>query len=302
LPPPHSKAAAEKVYPKITILSSPDAKSKTVQQLDLKATQRDARRYTVLQKGLRVISPHDQEAQQEDDDDDSDAVSTYSSSPIVEPLSWTRLAYTSFIWWASAGEQRDGLSEEEEEHQIEQDTRLLTSVESLAHPHQSGSSLGRHSIQLDDTTQQQPPEIALVAYFRRLTTQIFVTLADAVARHDGECPEHSEVGEDGQYERDTTAAPYQDEPEDLARQSAQDDDDDDHSPLLSQNNHKPSNEDDDNGDDDPVTITTEDMTQIGLDIWSATDRIFVEELLRLWWGRAAYVDTARVRCCGISVL
>jgi hypothetical protein len=33
-------------------------------------------------------------------------------------------AYTSFIWWASAGENRDGLSEEEEEHQIEQDSRL----------------------------------------------------------------------------------------------------------------------------------------------------------------------------------
>jgi hypothetical protein len=34
---------------------------------------------------------------------------------------------------------------------------------------------------------QEPPEVALVAYFRRLTSQIFFTLAGAIARHDGDC-------------------------------------------------------------------------------------------------------------------
>jgi len=51
-----------------------------------------------------------------------------------------------------------------------------------------------------------------------------------------------------------------------------------------------------------VEITAEDMTQMGLDVWSAADRAFVEELLPLWWGRDAVVRGGRVECCGVRVL
>jgi len=54
--------------------------------------------------------------------------------------------------------------------------------------------------------------------------------------------------------------------------------------------------------EEPIAITVADMAEMGLDVWSATDRIFVEELVSLWWGRSAYVDSARIRCCGISIL
>ncbi|ODM16381.1 hypothetical protein SI65_08381 [Aspergillus cristatus] len=296
VPAPYTKNAAEKIYPKITV-QAPSKPGTASVQTELRATQRDARRYTRLRQGLRhlsrdensqVVDPNDDGASLNDAvDDNSDTASTFSSSPVVEPLSWAQLAYTSFIWWASAGEKREGLSEEEEEQQIEQDTRLLASVENLSHANQQPGD-----------TEQQPPEVALVAYFRRLTAQIFIILADVVARHDS----------DGQESVDDNSQPYRDEPDDegdenpsvtVARQSTQEGDDD-QSPLLQRGRNDKDGED--IYDPNAVMITTEDMTEMGLDVWSATDRVFAEELVRLWWSRQARVDSARVRCCGITIL
>lgn len=294
LPPLHSQHAAERVFPQISLIDHSSTKYNANQKVQLKATQRDARRYYMLRRGLRQFSS-DRSTSQETDDTDAD--STYSSSSIVEPLSWTRLAYTSFIWWASAGENRDGLSEEEEEQQIEQDARLLASVESLAYPGPNAS--GRRSAHSDDHS-QEPPEVALVAYFRRLTTQIFFTLAGAIARHDCEA-----TGEG--------YASYQDDPDNddtdmsLSMSRSLQGEDEDNTPLL-RHRSTPTPTGRRNGSapgptsEDPITITIADMAEMGLDVWSATDRIFVEELVSLWWGRPAHVDSARIRCCGISIL
>ncbi|KAJ5131465.1 Protein of unknown function DUF2347 [Penicillium bovifimosum] len=271
LPAPYAQHSAERTFPKITLVHHTGGKANQTQQIPLKATQRDARRYAMLRRGLRRFG-NDGPAPPESSTSDTD--STYSSSPVVEPLSWTRLAYTSFIWWASAGENREGLSEEEEEHQIEQDSRLLAS----------------------------PPEIALVAYFRRLTSQIFVTLAGAIARND--CVDDDAYNDDA----------YIDDPDDetdaslsMSRDSIHGDEGS--SPLLRQRSsasasarHGASAGHRDCSADDTVTITVADMAEMGLDVWSATDRVFVEELVSLWWGRGAKVDSARIRCCGISVL
>ncbi|PYI27022.1 hypothetical protein BP00DRAFT_429800 [Aspergillus indologenus CBS 114.80] len=302
LPPPHSRNAAEKVFPTVSIFHTQPAKGKTPHSVVLKATQRDARRYYTLRKGLRHVSQN--EDTRADTDDDSDAASTYSSSSIVEPLSWARLAYTSFIWWASAGEKRDGLSEEEEEeHQIEQDTRLLASVETLPSP--PLGSVGRRSIQPHESA-QQPPEIALVAYFRRLTTQIFVTLSDVIARHDSRNLPDDEDNDD--LLPDDDEPPYEDDEPDtdpdpalaIGRQSPQEDDF--RRPLLARQSSECASGSTQGEDPTPVKITSEDLTEMGLDVWSAADRVFVEELVMLWWGRKAYVDSARIRCCGISLL
>ncbi|KAJ6073622.1 uncharacterized protein N7446_001399 [Penicillium canescens] len=301
LPAPYTQHASERTFPKISLVHATGPKPNQSQQIPLKATQRDARRFSMLRRGIRQFSNRPT-SPDSDPEDSSDADSTYSSSPVVEPLSWTRLAYTSFIWWASAGENRDGLSEEEEEQQIEQDTRLLASVESLAHP-----SATRRSFNPEDPA-QQPAEVALVAYFRRLTSQIFVTLAGAIARND------SEVRGD-EVDASYNDAPYIEDPADddtdlslsISRQSIHGDDG--HSPLLrqrsgaytsSQAGSRAGYEDRDVAE--LVTINVADMAEMGLDVWSAADRIFVEELLSLWWGRAARVDSARIRCCGISVL
>ncbi|KAJ5188046.1 Protein of unknown function DUF2347 [Penicillium cf. griseofulvum] len=297
LPTPYSQQTAERAFPKISLVHSTGGKPNQAQQIQLKATQRDARRYAMLRRGLRQFS-NDRPTSPDQDQDRSDTDSTYSSSPVVEPLSWTRLAYTSFIWWASAGENRDGLSEEEEEQQIEQDSRLLASVESLAHPPYNPTS---NSSQPRNPEDQQPREVALVAYFRRLTSQIFVTLAGAIARYDNDV--------DGAY----NDAPYIDEDDDaeaslsMSRESFHGDDGS--SPLLRQRSSvsgSPSHGSRvghrDAGANDAVTITVADMAEMGLDVWSATDRVFVEELVSLWWGRSAKVDSARIRCCGISIL
>lgn len=292
LPPPYSQEGSERAFPKIALMDHSSTKHNSNQTIQLKATQRDARRYAMLRRGLRQFSSNRATSP---DTGDSDADSTYSSSPIVEPLSWTRLAYTSFMWWASAGENRDGLSKEEEEQQIEQDTRLLASVKSLAYP--TPNSNGRHSY-LEDQS-QEPPEVALVAYFRRLTTQIFYTLAGAVARHDS----------DGQSD---TYEPYSDDHVNdegdlsLSMSRSLHADDDDNAPLLRQRQQGIHSRRDDSvqgsGTEEPITITIADMVEMGLDVWSATDRIFVEDLVLLWWGRSAQVDSARIRCCGISIL
>lgn len=112
LPAPYSQQTAERAFPKISLVHNTGGKPNHTQQIELKATQRDSRRYAMLRRGLRQFS-NDRPTSLEQDPSDTD--STYSSSAVVEPISWTRLAYTSFIWWASAGENRDGLSEEEEE-------------------------------------------------------------------------------------------------------------------------------------------------------------------------------------------
>ncbi|KAI2755202.1 hypothetical protein DTO006G1_8430 [Penicillium roqueforti] len=299
LPTPYSQQTAERAFPKISLVHHTGGKPNQIQQIQLKATQRDARRYSMLRRGLRQFS-NDHPTSPEQDPSDTD--SAYSFSPIVEPVSWTRLAYTSFIWWASAGENREGLSEEEEEQQAEQDSRLLASIENIARPPYnppSHSDAPRNPLQEG----QEPLEVALVAYFRRLTSQIFVTLAGAIARYDSDF--------DGDAYND---APYIDDDDDIidaslsmSRQSIHGDEG--NSPLLRQRSsaggsasHGSRAGHRDSGAHETVTITVADMAEMGLDVWSVTDRVFVEELVSLWWGRGAKVDSARIRCCGISVL
>lgn len=291
--PPHSKSAANKAYPSLSV-PNPSKDKKSPQQTELKATQRDVRRYTTLRKGLRrVFKDGNPRSGDDGGDDNSDAASTFSTSPIVEPLSWTRLAYTSFIWWASAGEKRDGFSEEEEEeHEVEQDARLLASVDSLPSP-PSGSIRRRNQPQ----TSTQPLEIALVAYFRQLTTQIFATLSDLIARRDDQTDTHPE--------NDTN--PYTDEVDGVGgvngartTQEANANEEDESTPLL--DDSQPSHAGNESSGKDAITISAENMAEMGLDTWSTADRIFVEELVRTWWGRDAYVDSARIRCCGVAIL
>lgn len=51
-----------------------------------------------------------------------------------------------------------------------------------------------------------------------------------------------------------------------------------------------------------VVVEIDDMTRMGLDIWSVSDRAFVEELVEFYWGRRAVVRGGRVECCGVRVL
>lgn len=275
LPASYTKEAETKVYPKL-VESSPSL-ARSFPSIGLKATQRDARRYQALRAGLRSIrsSKPNPEPETVDDADvksvDSQASSTLSGTRVVEPTSWSLVAYTSIIWWASAGEKKSGPTEQQEAEE-EQDRELL-----MPEPDT-----------MQDSQQETSQEIALVSYFHRLTSLIFTTISDAISRQDGE-----EVRRDQNTDligfRDATeeAVVVDGEPADRLHDV---DEADDSQPLLGQ------------VQDDSIEITQADMTGMGLDIWSAADRIFVEELIKLWWGRKADVKGGQVECCGLRLL
>ncbi|PGH07182.1 hypothetical protein GX51_01969 [Blastomyces parvus] len=284
LPPTYSKHAPVKTYPSIALSTGRTANKQQQKPISIKATQRDARRYSTLKSGLRELSRRDSSSAM-DDEDASDSTSTFSSSSIVEPVSWPLLAYTSFLWWASAGEKREGASEGENE----EDSRLLL-VDNANTPFPTyPSSLSRRgSIALiDQSSSHQPREIALITYFRRLTTQIFTVMSDVIARQDGNTAVPESISDP---EGDGSNLDHDED-------SAIDTTDSPNEPLLPSSSYDHTLD-----EDDIIPIRSSDMTEMGLDTWSASDRAFVEELVQVWWGRKAQVQGARITCCGVRVL
>jgi hypothetical protein len=354
LPPPYSKNASSKVYPKISTPHPPPSNTKAARQpshspypsqYPVKATQRDARRYVTLRRGLRRLPRSDPLAASfpkisipkpssnnpsdtQNPPDDSDAISTTSSTTpsILEPLSWPLFAYNSFIWWASAGEARTDLEEESTN-----DTDLLfTDIDNLAitQPSAGIEAGGLNSASdLDVTTQQRSHstgrrsrgksisqvgfgkgapvrELALVAYFHRLTTLMFSSLAEVIAREDseeersggdvdGEVAEmeqqHDTPGHNGNAAKANGHKKSQDR---NGRRNA-DSDPSESEPLIG--------EDQGSEGDDEVIITAEDVSTMGLDVWSEADRCFIEDVAGIWFGRRAKVTGGRVECCGVRV-
>ena len=255
LPSSDSNQAREKVWPRIRIKRG----------LELKATQRDLRRYRMLRRGLRRYSIIHKEHSPnevfpntghletdelitplENTQETFDDASSTIDEKLIEPQSWSALAYSSFMWWALAGEKRTDL-EEEAEHDLTllRDPNYNHDILSNR-PRSSGMSPGGFG------TGDSPAslEMILIAYFHRLTTIILQTLAEVV--------EAAEVDEEQQSSK--------------AREQ-----------------------------DDTVFVTTDDMARMGLDIWSEGDRKFVKELVELYWGKRAKVQGARIECCGLRI-
>ena len=283
LPSTESLQANPKSHPKL-VPSSPEL-SRTFAKVGIRATQRDARQHLRLWSGLtHIASPKAHQEPTSGDEDDaaesvhSTALSTISHRSIVEPASWSLIAYTSLVWWASAGEKRLGLLEEEES-EVEHDAQLL--------------DLHEEDINLTK-------EVAIVAYFHRLTSTIFSTISDAIARTDRE-DYHDEEDEQSQAEPgannesaivDSTNGPEDEQPL-LSRTKAS---------ATSKNRETVAAEDSQEYESDPIEITEEDMRLMALDIWSARDREFMEDLIWLWWGRKVDIRGGRVECCGVRIL
>jgi Domain of unknown function (DUF4484)/DENN domain-containing protein 11 len=268
LPRSDSKNAEKKAYPKI-VPSAPEL-SRSLPKTTLRSTQRDARRYLNLRAGLQLLTSSqsmsiDETAINDDDASSTTSVasSTLSRRSVVEPTSWPLMAYTSLLWWASAGEKRSGPSEEDDVEN-EQDGALLSSA-------------------FEDEEVNINKEVTIVAYFHRLTSLIFTTISDAMSRADGDgegYTDHEDSPDVGSAQSESALIDSDDVGEDAA--------------LLQGTGYGVKNED--------VEITQEDMTMMGLDVWSATDRKFVEELVELWWGRKAMVRGGRIECCGVRIL
>lgn len=191
LPGSSSQRFGGRTYPKI-IRSSPEL-ARTFPSNGLRASQRDSRRSMALWDAVnRLQSSADLS---HDNSLDGDAVSTTSSistvideRETVEPLPWSVVAYTSLIWWASAGDSRSGLLENEE-LASEQDQALLQ--ECLA----NGST----------------KEVAIVAYFQKLAALTFTVLSNATKRRSRKDSQHYR---DNANEDDQALLPAQSEGED----------------------------------------------------------------------------------------
>ncbi|KFY21052.1 hypothetical protein V491_03195 [Pseudogymnoascus sp. VKM F-3775] len=205
MPLAHSQDAVEKVWPDVKYPSG----------TGVKATQRDLRRYRSLMWGLsraRVeASAHDWAISRDGSHPQEDChargrggrlrrsdtsttlveslvpESPLSSLPetdtIVEPVSWSALAYTGFIWWASAGERSIALDDE-----TELDNSLLDglSLEPQAPRTSKGRTFSGASTFSQNTDSSAKKELAIIAYFHRLTTLILNTLSDIVDAADSD--------------------------------------------------------------------------------------------------------------------
>ena len=272
LPPAYTKDAKEKHWPRLEVKKG----------TEIKATQRDLRRYRTLRRELRRSnfppsahssrSPAPSSIPLENDQEAYDDASSTLDTELVEPQSWSALAYNSFMWWASAGEKRTDLNEEEE-----YDAALLRHFESSysdrspTRPRSSGRS---PAMEFAADHQGLGLEMRIIAYFHRLTTLILKTLADIIDASDSDY-EHSS----------SPTAPPEINPNE--------DNNQDTHPLLKSSTppeEKP-----------PIPINTEDMSRMGLDIWSESDRLFVRELVSLYWGRKADVRGGGLEWCGVRI-
>ncbi|KAI8963938.1 hypothetical protein F5Y11DRAFT_317896 [Daldinia sp. FL1419] len=189
LPPPHSSNAKRHVWPKI----------EGPQGVPIRASQRDLRRFRSLKAGLSRLPPQSSPGASptppRNSPDNDPFLDEAEEKEVVEPLSWTALAYNGFMWWASAGEQaRTEIAEESA-----RDAELLADID--ASP--SSSSMRMEVPPLSASIASLRPadpdearaELALIAYFHRLTTQVLGTLADVVESDEDDA--NDEEDDDG---------------------------------------------------------------------------------------------------------
>ncbi len=270
IPPSYSEQAKEKVWPRVEVKKG----------TEIRATQRDLRRYRTLRRELRRFdsgrTPHALRYSSTEQTSDlpfentretyDDASSTLDAQ-LAEPQSWSALAYSSFMWWASAGEKRTDLDEE-----ADHDAALLRHFDdyrgdSPNRPRSARKSPGRSPGTEGMDTAPAGLEMTIIGYFHRLTTLIITTLSDIVDASDysdEDDGDNVEDDEDGAQRRQKRSA---ESPEDA----------------------------------DAVYVSGEDMSRMGLDIWSESDRGFVRELVAFYWGRKADVRGGRVECCGVRI-
>ena len=280
IPPSFSKQAKEKIWPRVEV--------KKV--LDIKATQRDLRRYRTLRRELlRFPSGHSRHASKypsseqtsdlpfENTQETYDDASSTLEAQLAEPQSWSALAYSSFMWWASAGEKRTDLDEE-----ADHDAALLRHFDShrsdsADRPRSVRKSPGRSPGMEGMDAAPAELEMTIIGYFPRLTALILKTLSDIIDTSD-----------------------YSDMDPDIAGNAVE---------SAGENGHEYGNggrkrqkrSDKDVDDADAVFVSSEDMSRMGLDIWSESDREFVRELVAFYWGRKANVRGGRVECCGVRI-
>ncbi|KAG6365217.1 hypothetical protein INS49_006826 [Diaporthe citri] len=336
MPPSHAVNAQEKVWP--TVESRKGAASK--------ATQRDLRRFRTLKVGLRRLAATSTAIEEDDQGpsnnteprrpstlsnrrsrmsmssikttnflpDGEDAhVLADASDKIVEPMTWAALAYSGFMWWASAGEQRRSDEAEEQAYDnslisdllpapsmhpprespgqrrpsgsfnvtaVQEGGGLGDSVTSLTARRATGtdglSSFGTAD-SADDEEERARTELAIITYFHRLTSGILSTLAEVVeATEDFDDTDESrpQTGEGGQGGGERQSDP-------LLRGDVRGDSEEVSRPQ--------------------VRVDSDALAAMGLDVWSSADAEFVSQVVDRYFGREARVEGKGVELCGLRV-
>lgn len=286
MPPDFSVNAKEKVWP---IVECPRGKP-------IKATQRDLRRFNALRSGLAHLAANTPVTTpgvgpESPGSDGSGMRMAWNKSrrtakhedgdvgdKLVEPLSWTALAYNGFMWWASAGEQLRSEEQEEAARDASLLADLVTATSnngssmsmSLQSPSPRADLLSESVLSFADRRSTDEGEarieLAIIAYFHRLTTQMLSILVDIVDASDEAYPNDS-------LEDDSPS----DEDEGLPRIRTND------------------------SDTGSVLVDSRSIEDMGLDVWSASDGVFVQELLATYFGRRGQIEGKGVEVCGVRV-
>ncbi|KAF7541695.1 hypothetical protein G7054_g468 [Neopestalotiopsis clavispora] len=265
MPPPHASAGKIRAWPTV---ECPEG-------VQVKATQRDLRRYKALRTGLSRVqnninvaaespeSPRPPTVLTNPQQQTQDDPSLDEADKIVEPLSWAALAYNGFMWWASAGEQ----ARADEAEESSNDASLLAEV---THPNMTmhmSSSIGsmRRTSSIAGLggpfpTDEARTELAIITYFHRLTSQLLTKFAEIVESSDEEEEEPSNEDDDAMLPDEVR--------EDYER---------------------------------AIRINPEEIKSMGLDRWSKSDADFVHELADAYFGRSAYMEGKPVEVCGVRV-
>lgn len=185
------------------------------------------------------------------------------------------------MWWASAGERQISMDDE-----FASDSSLLddlsvsdrspTEPTSRAGPRDvtnqgastSNNESSRKMSEDENSEHQARKEMAIIAYFHRLTTLILTTLSDIVDATDSD--------------DERSAGPYQDA-------------------AVAGSDGGDEAEDDDDLTGPAVYVDSGDMAKMGLDNWSVADHKFVQGVCRNYFGRKAVVEGNAVDICGIRI-
>lgn len=149
----------------------------------MKATQRDLRRYRALNWSLSRFSEtrsrtpantHPGLNRRQSSNNflatNEATISMENADAIVEPQSWSALAYSGFMWWASAGTPEISMNDE-----FASDTALLDDLMSSLSAHGESSDTDPLTGDAEVTL-----EAGIIAYFHHMTTLIFETIANVI--------------------------------------------------------------------------------------------------------------------------
>ncbi|KAL1845225.1 hypothetical protein VTK73DRAFT_851 [Phialemonium thermophilum] len=147
---------------------------------------------------------------------------------------------------------------------------------------------------------QAERELAIVAYFHRLTTQMFSVLADIVDSTDDDDETMLHVSGAATMATTTGRAPRSDR----AGHGASDEGEDSGEEAALLRGRRDDDSDDADVDGEArgcILVGSEALAHMGLDVWSQADADFVRELAARYFLRYAHVEGKGVEVCGLRV-